>query len=334
MTVTEIQSFSATLVPVGPKPAGLPRRIYAKQFGWTEHQQLRVHCTSALRNYLDGGILTASRPGYFDPETGLCFVDRKQDAVLVVDVEKGNMVSDYRFMAMLLRLPITTNPTHQELLPLLRRAVRWNWGLTRGIACPTEEVTLEFTSLRSIKTGFRAGELEPDGTNLNEAGVVRLKKGEYYGFTLTNHLKTDLHVKIFWFDSTLEIGECYYTSPASQLLQPAFPEPIYRGATGRRQETDPTLRGNGGIFPVGYGAPGVSSFTFEESSVGDTPLGFIRVFIQDRDDRIPPIEFPTLHSTQSPRLSNTSSHLSTRNTPAIVRDKPRRYTITLRVIVK
>ena len=117
------------------------------------------------------------------------------------------MVFDYRFMHTLCLLPVEAGATHKELLPVLRRAVRWNWDLTRGIPCPKEEVTLEFTGLREMVTGFRAGELEPDGPNLIEADGVHLQKGEYYGFTLTNHLDTDLHVKIFWFDTTLEIGE-------------------------------------------------------------------------------------------------------------------------------
>ena len=181
MTVTEIQPFGAILAPVGLRPARLPMHIYAKRAGWTEQQELRIRCTSALMNYLDGGILTASRPGYFDPETGLRFVDRKQDAVLVVGVEEGNVVFDYRFEARFLRVHVKTVPTHQELLPLLRRAVRWNWDLTRGIPCPTEEVDLGFTDLYEIEAGFRAGEFEPDGNNMNEAGVVRLQKGSTMG---------------------------------------------------------------------------------------------------------------------------------------------------------
>ena len=222
MTVTEIQPFGATLVPVDPKPARLPMYIYAKQYGWTELQELRIHCTSALRDDLDGGILTTSHPGYFDPETGLHFVDTKQDAVLIVDIEEGKAIFDYRFMHRVFRLPVSADPTHEALLPILRQAVRWNWDLTRGSPSVTNDVTLEFTRLRTIKAGFRTGELEPEEINLNNNGVVLLIQGEYYGFTLINHLKTDLHVKNFWFDTTLDIGERYYTKTSPQLLQPAF----------------------------------------------------------------------------------------------------------------
>ena len=223
MRVTEIQPFSATLVPDDPKPVRLPKSIYGKQDGWTEQQALRILCTKKFRQALDHGILKLHSTGRrFDPKTGLSFVHTKQDAMLVLGIEKGNVVFDYRLPANpFFRLPVKAGATHKELLPILSRAVRWNWDLTRGIPCPTEEVTLEFTGLREIETGFRAGELEPDGNNLNNNGAV-VNRGEYYGFTLTNRLKTDLQVKIFWFDATLEVCEYYYNNPALQPLQPAF----------------------------------------------------------------------------------------------------------------
>ena len=207
MTATDIQAFSATLVPDElAATEELPKRIYAKQTGWTEQQELRVHCTRGLKNELDDGTLKLHSTGYFDRETGLRFVDT--EAVLIIDIEEGKVVFDYRFMGTLLRLPVQADPTHEELLPLLDNAVRWHWNLTRGSPSVTKDVTLEFTRLRVIKAGFRTGELEPEENNLNKTGVVRLKKEDFHGFTLTNHLTTDLHVKIFWFDTTLDIGGC------------------------------------------------------------------------------------------------------------------------------
>ena len=71
-----------------------------------------------------------------------------------------------------------------------------------------------------------------------------------------------------------------------------FPEPVYGGSTSRKQEADPILRTNEGNFLVGYGGPGVS---LTESSMGDIPLGFIRISIQDWSDTIPPTEFSIAH---------------------------------------
>ena len=330
MTVSDIQAFSATLVPDELAATGeLPKRIYAKQTGWTEQQELRVHCTSALKKGLDDGILKSHSAEHFDRETGLRFVDTT--AVLTIDIEEGKVIFDYQFKSMLHRLPVEADPTHKELLPLLNSAVRWNWDLTRGSPSVTEDVSLEFARLRVIKAGFRTGESEPEENILSENDALLLKKEESYGFALKNHLPTDLHAKIFWFDTVLNIGRCYYTYLTPQPLQTIFPEPIYGGATGRKQEVDPTLRAKGRSFSVGYGVPGVPPLIFTESSVGDTPLGFIRVFIQDRNDKSTKSSTP--HPNQSAKPPPTSRRL-VRQTPAVVKDKPRWYTITLPIIVK
>ena len=112
----------------------------------------------------------------------------------------------------LIRIPFSVNPEVDDIYPVIRAQAHYNWHLRRANNTTNEvplydKIHIEFTKLKQLDDEFDDDfnpVIQPDGENLNIAGVVDIIVDEdaKYGIRVTNDSGLDLYPALFFFDNS------------------------------------------------------------------------------------------------------------------------------------
>ena len=190
------------------------------------------------------------------------------------------------------RLFHRVNATVEDMVPFLKAASHYFWGLNRTTnnTTMTNDVRLEIFKLTESQfefDGFGRPEMAPTGPNLFDGITFDfvVEEDVPYGIRLTNDTPYDLFPNLFYFDnSDLSIGrwfavcKVYIESERYDMAGPYYQSPLSNGA----HVPDVPLKKNGGVLTIGYGSSGALPFSYCLRGKQDIGVGFLKLFLSSK----------------------------------------------------